>query len=132
MTRVTIDKDTLDTMRKVYAPGTKVEAVYVAGLDKGSKGTVKEVWSNGNITVIWGNGAELVVQYPKEKIKVVYENVGCILKKAKGSKEGECSDDCKRCGWNPKVEKQRRKAIERGEMVRGADGLKRLIIRRSV
>jgi len=41
------------------------------------------------------------------------------------------SEWCAQCGWNPEEIERRKAAIRNGEMVRGTDGLKRLIVKRT-
>ena len=41
------------------------------------------------------------------------------------------SEWCAQCGWNPEEIERRKTAIRNGEMVRGEDGLRRLIVKRA-
>ena len=126
--KITLDGRTLGALRDLYVPGAEVEAVFVAGVEAGARGNVKEVHQNGNISVIWKNGMEFEVQYPAETIRVVYKDTECMLKKKRGTKDGYCFDDCKYCGWNPQVSKQRKQNIRDGGLIKDENGLRHLVV----
>lgn len=126
MSKVDVDERILAIMRDNYKPGTAVEVVSVCGIEPGTVGIVKTVKVNGDV-VIKVNGIEVCVKYPFEIIRPTFKNE-CILKMHRGKRDGECLDDCKRCGWNPVVEKTRREQIQAGKMVKGADGKYRLLV----
>lgn len=125
MRKAELDERIYDTLCALYEKGALVEAVSVAGIDDGTRGIVQSVRRTGDVQVDFDKYGEIIVQYPKEIIRVVHTGPGCILKMKRGS-DG-CRDDCNRCAWNPLVDKKRRAAIHAGEMVRQGN-LSRLVV----
>ena len=126
-----VDGPTLEMLLGVYDKGMRVEAVDVVGVDAGTTGVVRYVLENGNLSVCWQNGDETQVRFGRgDIVKIVRENVVCMLGLKRGTKKDECMDDCSRCGWNPKIEKIRRMAIQAGEMRVNGNGVRGLVLNR--
>lgn len=124
-----LSRKVLDELSAIYEKGSRVSAVLVGGIPEGARGNVLTVMKNGDVKVEFDNIGEITVKYPDEIIRVIHN--GCILGAKRGTKRFvECNDDCSVCGWNPSVEKKRKKAIENGELVRGSGGIKRLVLHR--
>lgn len=123
-------KSTYDNMCEMYGAGTRVEAVNVAGIRESSRGNVIKVLKSGDIRVNFDKYGEITVKYPEELVRVIHNGVGCNLGMKKGKKRYvECNEDCMTCGWNPAVEKQRKKAIDNGDMI-DDNGVKRLVVKK--
>ena len=122
-----ICKKTYETLCALYDKGTRVEAISVAGVNDGSKGTVLRVRRNGDMEVEFDRYGTVLINYPDEVVRVVHMGSGCILKMKHDGVKAECRDDCKKCGWNPKVDKKRKEAIANGEMVK-RHGVRHLVL----
>ena len=67
-------QETLDSLRKEYPKGTRVELVKMKDLQAppiGTKGTVKGVDDMGSIMVSWDNGSSLNVVYGEDICKKI-------------------------------------------------------------
>lgn len=124
-----ISRKAYDELASIYEKGLRVSAVRVGGIPEGARGNVLEVMKNGDIKVEFDDIGKVAVKHPTEIIRVIRS--GCLLGAKRGTnKLVECNDDCSMCGWNPDVYEQRKKAIEDGEMVKGRNGVKHLLLRR--
>ena len=55
----------------------------------------------------------------------------CLLGRVPGPDGSECSPDlCRHCGWDPDESRRRKAIIYAGMMVKDADGISRLILRK--
>ena len=121
----------LEQMMDVFDKGMRVEAVDVVGVDPGMRGMVRYVLDNGDIVVCWQNGDETQVKFGRgDIVKITKEVVHCSLGLNRGKNKDECLEDCSRCGWNPKIEKARRLAIQSGQMREDRNGIRRLVLNR--
>ena len=74
-----IRKETLESLRKQYPAGTRVELIHMndpwnTRLHEGCRGTVVAVDDIGTIHVAWDCGSSLGVVYGEDSCKVVTED----------------------------------------------------------
>ncbi|AQS52523.1 hypothetical protein BW727_100113 [Jeotgalibaca dankookensis] len=70
-----MDKRILETIKKQYPIGSRVELVQMDDVQAppvGTLGTVVGVDDIGSIMVSWDNGSSLNVLYQKDKVKNIY------------------------------------------------------------
>lgn len=123
-----LEKGVLESLRKKYANGTKVEAIRVEGIPRGIRGVVMDVRDNGDLVVGWSTGEEGIVEYENECVKAVAEG-SCLLGHVMGWCGGE---ECIECGWNVRVNQARVKRIHNNEMVEDENGVKKLVIEKKM
>lgn len=70
-----ISKEVLEYLKKEYPEGTRVELVRMDDpyrkMDKGMRGTVRNVDDIGTIHVVWDNGLCLGVAYGEDECKKI-------------------------------------------------------------
>ena len=120
---------TYQTMQRLYGKGTRVEAISVYGVPNGEKGNVLSVQETGDIKVLFDITGETTVHYPTDVVRLVHFGNECYLKMKRDGKDAECRADCAKCGWNPKVDKQRRAQIENGGLTMVKRGIRGLALR---
>lgn len=123
-----LGKRALEKMNRVYAAGTRVEAVWVRGVDVGAKGTVKSVRKTGDIDVDFDRFGVMTVNHLSEIIRPTDKTPRCMLMMKREGEGAECKDDCSMCGWNPRVDSDRKAEIYHGGMAK-RDGLMRLVLK---
>lgn len=124
-----LDKPTLDTLKAVYTPNSKIVAVKVAGINAGKVGYVKRVLQNGNIQVTWDNGMESEIRYAHESVRLA-EAGKCILQHKEEINGGCDGAMCEECGWNRDVADERIRILREYGLTEAVDGKRYLRLRK--